>query len=35
VFDMQERALSIATENERRTAMALADDWLEANKKKK
>ena len=35
IFDMQERALSIATETERRTAMALADDWLETNKKKK
>ena len=35
IFEMQERALSIATENERRTAMALADDWLEKNKKKK
>ena len=27
IFDMQERAVSIATENERRTAMALAGDW--------
>lgn len=35
VFDMQERALSVATENERRTAMALADDWLDKNRKKK
>jgi hypothetical protein len=32
---MQERALSLATETERRTAMALADDWLKTNKKKK
>jgi TPR repeat protein len=35
VFEMQERALSIATENERRTAMALADQELEKYKKKK
>ncbi|MCP4383819.1 MAG: sel1 repeat family protein [Hyphomicrobiales bacterium] len=27
IHDMQERAVSVATENERRTAMALADDW--------
>ncbi|MEP1169771.1 MAG: tetratricopeptide repeat protein, partial [Alphaproteobacteria bacterium] len=29
IFDMQERAVSVATENERRTAMALAGDWLD------
>ncbi len=28
IFEMQEQAVSVATENERRTAMALADDWL-------
>jgi len=33
IFDMQESALSVATENERRTAMALADDWLAKSKK--
>ena len=27
IFDMQEQAVSIATEAERRTAMALVDDW--------
>jgi exopolysaccharide production negative regulator len=31
IFDMQEEALSLATENERRTAIALADDWIEKN----
>jgi TPR repeat protein len=35
IFEMQERALSLATETERRTAMALVDDWLKTNKKKK
>jgi TPR repeat protein len=29
IFEMQEEALSVATESERRTAMALAEDWLE------
>jgi TPR repeat protein len=33
IFDMQEEAVSVATENERRTAMALADDWLAKSKK--
>ena len=33
IFDMQESAVSVATENERRTAMALADDWLTKLKK--
>jgi TPR repeat protein len=28
IFDMQEEALSVATEGERRTAIALAEDWL-------
>ena len=27
IFDMQEQAVSVATEAERRTAMALAEDW--------
>ncbi|WP_421724026.1 tetratricopeptide repeat protein [Bauldia sp.] len=27
IRDLQERAVSVATENERRTAMALAEDW--------
>ena len=31
IFDMQEEALSIATESERRTAVALAEDWLGKN----
>jgi TPR repeat protein len=31
VFDMQEKALSVATESERRTAIALAEDWLDKN----
>jgi TPR repeat protein len=31
IYDMQEQALSVATESERRTAMALADDWLTKN----
>lgn len=30
IYDMQERAVSVATENERRTAMALAGDWAES-----
>jgi hypothetical protein len=29
IFDMQEEALSVATESERRTAIALAEDFLE------
>lgn len=29
IFDMQEQAVSVATESERRTAMALAEDWFE------
>jgi TPR repeat protein len=29
IFDMQEEALSVATESERRTAIALAEDWLD------
>jgi TPR repeat protein len=33
ILDMQESAVSVATENERRTAMALADDWLAKSKK--
>jgi len=28
---MQEEALSVASESERRTAMALAEDWMEKN----
>lgn len=32
IYDMQERAVSVATENERRTAMALADDWSDNQK---
>jgi hypothetical protein len=31
IFEMQEEALSVATESERRTAIALADDWLDKN----
>jgi TPR repeat protein len=31
IFDMQEEALSVATESERRTAIALAEDWLDKN----
>jgi TPR repeat protein len=31
IFKMQEDALSLANESERRTAIALADDWLEKN----
>ena len=31
IFDMQEEALSVATESERRTAVALAEDWLGKN----
>ena len=33
IFEMQEEAVSVATENERRTAMALADDWFAKSKK--
>lgn len=33
IFELQEQAVSLATENERRTAMALAEDWLQKNKK--
>jgi hypothetical protein len=33
IFDMQESAVSVATENQRRTAMALADSWLDKSKK--
>lgn len=33
IFDMQEQAVSVATEDERRTAMALAEDWLSRNKR--
>lgn len=33
IFDMQERAVSLATETERRTAMAMADDWLDKQKR--
>ena len=32
---MQEQAVSVATEDERRTAMALADDWITKYGKKK
>jgi exopolysaccharide production negative regulator len=32
IYDMQEGAVSVATENERRTAMALAGNWMEAKK---
>lgn len=32
IYDMQERAVSLATENERRTAMALANDWMKGKK---
>jgi len=35
IFQMQEEAVSVATESERRTAMALADDWMKQNPKKK
>lgn len=31
VYEMQEEALSVASESERRTAMALAEDWMEKN----
>jgi TPR repeat protein len=31
IFDMHEEAFSVATETERRTAMALAEDWMEKN----
>jgi ABC-type sugar transport system substrate-binding protein len=34
IFQLQEEAVSVATENERRTAMALAEDWLQKNKKR-
>ncbi|MCX5515171.1 exopolysaccharide biosynthesis protein [Kaistia algarum] len=33
IQDMQEQAFSLATETERRTALALADDWLNKNGK--
>jgi TPR repeat protein len=33
IYEMQEEALSVATEPERRTATALAEDWLSKNKK--
>jgi TPR repeat protein len=31
IFDMQEEALAVATEKQRRSAMALADDWMARN----
>lgn len=31
IFAMQEQALSVASESERRTAMALAEDWIAGN----
>jgi len=31
IYEMQEEALSVASESERRTAMALAEDWMEKN----
>jgi len=31
IFDLQEQALSVANESERRTAFALAEDWVEKN----
>jgi TPR repeat protein len=31
IFEMQEQALSVATESERRTAIALAEDWVAKN----
>jgi TPR repeat protein len=31
IYEMQEEALSVATEAERRTAMALAEDWADKN----
>jgi len=31
IYKMQEQAVSVATESERRTAMALAEDWVEKN----
>jgi TPR repeat protein len=31
IFDMQEQAVAVATESERRTAMALAEDWMSKN----
>jgi TPR repeat protein len=31
IFDMHEEAFSVATETERRTATALAEDWMEKN----
>lgn len=34
IHDMQERAVSVATENERRTAMALFEDWQKSSKKR-
>jgi hypothetical protein len=35
IFEMQEEAVSVATESERRTAMALAEDYLKQNPNKK
>jgi TPR repeat protein len=31
IFDMQQKAVAVATESERRTAMALAEDWFTKN----
>lgn len=31
IFELQEQALSVASESERRTAIALAEDWVEKN----
>jgi hypothetical protein len=31
IFDMQEQAVALASESERRTAMSLAEDWLSKN----
>jgi TPR repeat protein len=31
IFDMQQQAVAVATETERRNAMALADDWFSKN----
>lgn len=31
IFELQEKALSVASESERRTAIALAEDWVEKN----
>ena len=35
IFSAQEEAVSVATETERRTAMALADDWMKKFDKRK